>query len=65
MVNHEKPFGLYSLKDVESWLEGQAEKKAKILDEKVDVYFEDSPDVVKYLRKYCKKCLIIHYGGRW
>ena len=48
------------------WLKKMAETKAKpINDNEIEVYFEDSPSTVQYLRKLCPKTKIIHYGGRW
>jgi hypothetical protein len=35
-----------------------------IVENKIDVFFEDSPEIVKALREKCEHCKIIHYGGR-
>ena len=44
----------------------QAERKAKALnDNNIEVFFEDSPDVVKHLRRLCKRTKIVQYGGRF
>jgi len=65
ILDYKSPLGLCDEKELKEWLEGQAKAKAETLDREVDVYFEDSPSVVTNLRKYCKKCMVIHYGGRW
>jgi len=42
-----------------------AEKKLKILlREKVEVYFDDNPDIIKELRKKCNTIKFIQFGGR-
>lgn len=51
---------------IEVWYVTQAKKKAKpILDNKIDVFFEDTPQVVVELRKLCPNTKIIQYGGRF
>jgi hypothetical protein len=48
------------------WSLIQAERKAKALnDNKIDVFFEDAPDVVKHLRRLCLCTKIVQYGGRF
>jgi uncharacterized HAD superfamily protein len=48
---------------LEDWYQYQASKKAEILkDEKIEVYFEDTPSVIKYLRELCPEIKIICYG---
>jgi hypothetical protein len=47
------------------WYEMQAKLKAKALVENnIEVYFEDAPEVVKILREMVPNCKIIQYGGR-
>ena len=41
-----------------------AAKYKAIMDNEIDVFFEDSPEIVKALRINCENCKIIHYGGR-
>jgi len=48
-----------------NWYLLQAEAKAKVInDNNVEVYFEDAPEIVDYLRKLCPNCKVIKYGGR-
>lgn len=49
-----------------SWNKLQAERKAKaIIDNEIDVYFDDNPEVVKHLREMCdSRVKIVQYGGR-
>ncbi len=48
------------------WSLIQAERKAEALnDHKIDVFFEDDPNVVKHLRHLCTNTKIIQYGGRF
>lgn len=48
------------------WSLIQAERKAKALnDHKIDVFFEDDPNVVKHLRRLCASTKIVQYGGRF
>jgi len=55
----------YKTMSLEKWYKKQAELKANILNtEKIEVYFEDAPGVVKYLRKLCPNIKIIQYGDR-
>jgi len=63
MLNHEHPTGKLDLKE---WFKKQARKKAKILiEEKIDVYFEDTPLVVKYLREMLPDNIkVIQFGLR-
>jgi len=50
---------------LEDWYKRQAMKKAKILKENnIEVYFEDCPSTVKYLREMCPDIKIIQYGRR-
>lgn len=50
---------------IEDWFITQARKKAAaLIQNKIDVYFEDTPEVVKELRKLCPNISIIQYGGR-
>lgn len=59
---HHKP---ETVMDLEDWYKRQARKKANILKEnEIDVYFEDTPSTVKYLREFCPNVKIIQYGGR-
>jgi len=63
--NHRAPFGQFSKKELDTWFKKLAEKKAKILkEEKVEVYFEDTPDIIKWLRELCPNIKIIQYGLR-
>ena len=58
--------GVNSKEEVSDWLKHQAKVKADILNDlNLDVYFEDSPVTVKWLREFCPNIKIIHYGGRW
>jgi len=51
--------------DLEDWYKMQAKKKADVLKEnKIDVYFEDTPSTVKYLRQFCPNIKILQYGDR-
>jgi len=51
--------------DLSSWFEDMAKSKAKILKEEgVEIYFEDTPDMVKALREMCPDIKIIQYGLR-
>jgi hypothetical protein len=48
-----------------SWNMLQSERKAKaIMDNGIEVYFEDNPEIVKRLRVMCVDTKIIQYGGR-
>lgn len=60
---HHKPENIIGLED---WFKRQARKKADILIENnIDVYFEDTPSTVKYLREFCPNNIkIIQYGDR-
>lgn len=50
---------------VDKWYIRQATAKAKVINEnKIDVYFEDIPEVVAELRKLCKNTKIVKYGSR-
>ena len=50
---------------IEDWFIKQARLKASVLrQENIAVYFEDTPEVVRELRKLVPNCLIIQYGGR-
>lgn len=50
---------------IEDWFIKQARLKASVLlQEEIDVYFEDTPEVVRELRKLCPEVVIIQYGGR-
>jgi len=47
------------------WFREQAKLKAKILkEEKIDIYLEDTPEVVRFLRELCPEIKIIIYGDR-
>jgi len=61
---HHNP-GKYIGNELEEWFKRQAQKKAKVLKEnKIEVYFEDTPSTVKYLREMCDNIIIIQYGNR-
>ena len=50
---------------LEKWFEQMAQKKAVILERNdIEVYFEDTPSTVKYLRKLCPSIKVIQYGNR-
>jgi hypothetical protein len=50
---------------ITDWYVKQAHLKARaILDNKIDVYFEDTPEVVKLLREICQHTKVIKYGKR-
>jgi len=60
IVDLVEPHLLFNLKD---WYKKQAELKAKVIKEnRIDVYFEDRPQVARYLRKFCPNCKIICFG---
>lgn len=47
------------------WYSLQAEAKAKVINaDKIDVYFDDCPEIVSRLRKLCSNCKVIKYGNR-
>jgi len=47
------------------WNYEQAKRKAKaIIDNSIDVYFEDNPEVVMHLRVMCPNTKTVQYGGR-
>lgn len=47
------------------WIKQQALIKADAINKaNLDVYFEDTPTIVKELRKLCPNTKIIQYGGR-
>lgn len=49
--------------DLDSWYRKQAELKAKVINDLgIEVYFEDIPKVVRYLREMCPNTKIICYG---
>lgn len=51
--------------DINDWLTKQAKIKSRALKKyKIDVYFEDTPEIVKRLRELCSDIAIIQYGGR-
>ena len=51
--------------EMEKWFVEQARMKAKALEKyDIDIYIEDTPEIVRELRKMNLKCLIIQYGGR-
>lgn len=48
-----------------NFYQAQVKTKSEIINkEKIDVYFEDNPDVVKGLRQVCPNTRIIQYGSR-
>jgi len=60
ILNHVEPHLLLDLKD---WYKKQAELKAKVIKELgIEVYFEDRPQVVRYLRNLCPNTKIICFG---
>ena len=61
-LDHEEPKVETILED---WFIKQAIVKSKALKKyKIDVYFEDTPEVVRELRKLCPDTKIVQYGGR-
>lgn len=53
------------VQEMKHWHELVAESKSKVINRlKLDVYFEDLPEVVNALRKLCPRTKIIQYGGR-
>jgi hypothetical protein len=51
--------------EIKVWMKGIAEVKAEKINElQLDVYFEDMPETVIWLRNLCPNCKIIQYGGR-
>ena len=55
----------YGGEQTEGWDEIQAQRKAKAInDNKIEVFFEDAPQVVIHLRELCLGTKIIQYGGR-
>ena len=62
MVNHSIPNMLTEMK---TWYQRQAMLKANIINSiGLDVYIDDSPLVVRELRKLCPNTKILCYGGR-
>jgi len=52
-------------KSIDEYNIEMAKAKAKYINsECVEVFFEDSPEVVKLLRKFCPKTKIVQIGGR-
>ena len=48
-----------------SYGEEANEAKVKLINElQLDVYIDDNPKTVEYLRKNCPNCTVIRYGGR-
>ena len=61
---HHDP-GNYIGDSLEEWFNRQAQKKAKVLKESgIEVYFEDTPSTVRYLREMCPNIKVIQYGNR-
>jgi hypothetical protein len=51
---------------MQDWLVELAKVKAKVLNNLgIDVYFEDTPEVVEVLRNLCKNTKVIQYGSRF
>ena len=51
---------------LDNWFEKQSIMKAGAIKKYyIEVYFEDTPDIVRRLRELCPKCKIIQYGGRF
>jgi hypothetical protein len=64
ILNHIEPTNIEKNK-LHSWFETQAKLKAHIINKyNINVYFEDSPEVVKYLRVMCPNCNIIQVSWR-
>jgi hypothetical protein len=62
VLDHEEPKAETVIED---WFVKQAKVKSRALQKyDIDVYFEDTPQVVKELRKLCPRTKIIQYGGR-
>jgi len=65
MLNDDIPDENATQKEIMEWLEQMAKSKAKVINEEnIEVYFDDSPYIVKKLRKLCPNCKVINYGGR-
>lgn len=65
ICDHAAPFGQFSKEELDEWFKGLAIKKAEVLKrEGIEVYFEDTPDTVKWLRELCPNIKIIQYGLR-
>ena len=47
-----------------SWRESAEAKAEKIKELRIEVYFEDDPRIVEFLRGNCSETKIIHVGGR-
>jgi hypothetical protein len=59
------PPGNYIGGSLTEWFKRMAELKAKILkEEQIDIYFEDTPQVVRFLRELCPSISIVVYGDR-
>jgi hypothetical protein len=59
ILNHVEPTNIEK-NMLDNWFSRQAKLKASIINKyNIDVYFEDTPEVVKYLRMMCPKCRII------
>lgn len=51
---------------LKDWYALQAEGKAKYLNDlKIDVYFEDCPEIASKLRELCPNTKVIKYGSRF
>lgn len=62
MTNAENPIAFES---IDKWFVKQANKKAVVLKRLgIDVYFEDTPEIVVELRRLCSGITVIQYGGR-
>jgi len=62
VLGHEEPTGDTIF---EEWYVKQARRKAKaLIENQIDIYFEDTAPVVRELRMMCPKTKIVQYGGR-
>lgn len=64
ILGHEEPNPDTNL---EKWFIKQARKKAEaLIENKIDVYFEDTPPVIREMRKILPQTIkVIQYGGRF
>ncbi len=57
--------GTYKITDVYRGQNLAVPAKYKaIMDNNIEVFFEDSPEIVEKLRQNLENCKVIHYGGR-
>lgn len=56
---------IYYLSNLEEWYKELSHRKAEIINkEKLDIFFEDDPKIVKHLRTICPMTKIVKFGDR-